>query len=199
MATSNVIPGKNQTTKVSKDTFKMIIENKNIDLLAEAKNNTIEIQKPKNVSDIWKNEILEQAKKEAKKEEQVKKRALNPTISKLVGEQKRENLSEFKSDAKKILIATKGLLKQIKEKDLSIYENEELIKKANSLVNYITSPKNAEVLNLFLTFARPTKNGFYTESNFSFLIQQITKISIDKNKDFSESINYFEALRKAKK
>ena len=183
----------NQATKVSKDTFKMIIENKELNLVKIAQTNKAE--KDPTIFEIWEAYCVKLDKKEAI----AKKRALNPTVTKLVGEQKRENEAKYKSDAKNVLIGTKALLKQIKEKDLSIFENEELIKKCNTFVNYITNVKNIESLNLFLTFAMPTKNGFFSESNFSNIIQKITKISIDKNKNFEEAVNYFEALRKAKK
>lgn len=190
MKTLNTIE-KNQVKSQSNKGFKMIIENKDIDLVKMTK----KVTKEPTIIEIWEAYCVKLDKKEAN----AKKRALNPTVTKLVSDQKRENEAKYKSDAKNILIATKSLLKQIKDKDLSIYENEELIKKCNTFVNYITNVKNTEKLDLFLTFAKPTKNGFFTESNFSSIIQKITKISIDKNKNFEEAIKYFEALRKSKK
>lgn len=190
MKTSNTIE-KNQAKNQANKGFKMIIENKDIDLVKM----TEKVENEPTIIEIWEAYCVKLDKKEAN----AKKRALNPTVTKLVSDQKRENEAKYKSDAKNVLIGTKSLLKQIKEKDLSIYENEELIKKCNTFVNYITNVKNTEKLNLFLTFAKPTKNGFFTESNFSSIIQKITKISIDKNKNFDEAINYFEAIRKSKK
>ena len=180
--------------------FKMIVESKDVDLLKlTSKEEPIKLSRLQ----IWQNEIIAIAKKEVKQEklkkERAEKRALNPTITKLVGEQKRTEINEYKSNAKTVLIGTKNYLKKVVQKDLNEFENIDFIKKANTLVNYITNVKNADVLDLFLTFAKPTKNGFYTESNFSNLIQAITKISITKNKDFKDSINYFEATKKAKK
>jgi hypothetical protein len=173
--------------------FKMIIESKDIDLLKLTSKN--ETKKEPTIVELWENYCLKLDKKEAN----AKKRALNPTIPKLVSDQKRIEANEYKSNAKTVLIGTKNLLKKVVQKDLNEFENMDFIKKANALVNYITSVKNMETLNLFLTFATPTKNGFYTESNFSNLIQAITKISITKNKDFKDSINYFEATKKTKK
>lgn len=184
---------KKQPTKVSHKDFVMLIESKGLNLVSIAKKNTPKALKP--TLTVEEMEIL----KQSKKEEQAQKRALNPTITKLVGEQKRADEIEFKSNAKAVLISTKNRLKKVMLKDLTIYENETFVKKCNTLVNYITSPKNASQLDLFLTFAKTSKNGFFSESNFSSLIQQITKISILKNKDFNESLNYFEALKKAKK
>jgi hypothetical protein len=191
MENLNIITEKRNLPK--NEGFKMIVENKNIDLLSMVK--PLEPTK----MEVWRKEILEIAKKEVKQEVLKQKRALNPTISKLVSDQKRDNLNKFKSDAKNVLIATKSLLKQIKDKDLSVYENEELIKKCNTFVNFITASKNSIELETILNLAKKSKLGFYSEGNFSSIIQNVVKISISKNKDFKESINYFEALQKSKK
>ena len=144
--------------------------------------------------------------KVAKTKDEIKaKRLLNPQFSHVLSKQKKQNIKDYKSNAKAVFIGTKNIVSTISETSYNIYENANLIEKCKAFINFVTKTnKNGEIVNVYLydtiiKNVRTTKNGDYNEFYFAQLIQKVVKLSIDKGHDFTTSLNIVIETKKATK
>lgn len=142
--------------------------------------------------------VLNDDDKKAKAKE---KRLLNPQFSHLVSKAKKQIEKDYKSNAIKVLIGCKTIIDTIESKDYNLYENQNLISKCKSFVNYVTAKdkkgdfKNDAILSKVLNNVRTTKSGLYNEYYFAQIVQKIVKTSIDKDIDFMASIRLIESKK----
>jgi len=136
------------------------------------------------------------------KEQIAEKRLLNPQFSHLVSKQQKSDLLSLKRDSYKILLSTKGIVKNIDIKGYSLAENINLIEKCIYLINFIAKTDrtgiivNLEIYNSICNNVRKSKNGFYNEFYFAQLIQKIATLQVTKKCDMVEAINYIIASKK---
>jgi hypothetical protein len=151
------------------------------------------------LSETKKNTTKETVKKT--KEEIAQKRKLNPQFSHVVSKQKKIDLIDFKSNGLKVLLSTKGIVKNIQIEGYNFAENINVIEKCINFINFVTKTNksndfiNETLLNSLLTNVRTTKNGLYNEFYFSQMVQKIVTLSIKKGYDFQTSLNIIVAKK----
>lgn len=125
------------------------------------------------------------------------KKLANPQFSHLVSKVKKETIKQEKSSLIVTLLSSKKYINILKENlELNDYyfENRAKLDNAIKFVNYVSSPKNAELLNFFDTIVKKDKYNLYQEYKITQSVQKVAKFVTEKNMTYNEAINYILAL-----
>ena len=126
------------------------------------------------------------------KDEQAKKRALNPQFANVQSAKRKTENANFKSNAKANLLEVKRttLLSNV---DLSKSKNVEYLSECKKAINVIL--KSEELMKLTIEAVRTAKGNFVTYY-FEQLIQKIVKLKMNKNLTFDDSLKSIIAAKK---
>lgn len=103
------------------------------------------------------------------------------------------NLSERQSLVKTLISAKfhiNNLSKILESSSDEYFVNLNNHKEGVKFTNYITNPKNEELLLLFAEIVKKDKNDLFTEYKTVQAIQKVSNFVVNKNMDYKQAINY---------
>ena len=103
------------------------------------------------------------------------------------------NLSERQSLVKTLISAKfhiNNLSKILDSSNDEYFVNLNNHKEGVKFTNYITNPKNDELLLLFAEIVKKDKNDLFTEYKTVQAIQKVSNFVVNKNMEYKEAINY---------
>lgn len=103
------------------------------------------------------------------------------------------NLSERQSLVKTLISAKfhiNNLSKILDSSNDEYFVNLNNHKEGVKFTNYITNPKNEELLLLFAEIVKKDKNDLFTEYKTVQAIQKVSNFVVNKNMEYKEAINY---------
>ena len=125
------------------------------------------------------------------------KKLANPQFSHLVSKVKKETIKQEKSSLIVTLLNSKkyiNILKENLEMNDYYFENRAKLDNAVKFVNYVSNPKNTDLLNFFDTIVKKDKYNLYQEYKITQAVQKVAKFVTEKNMTYNDAINYILAL-----
>lgn len=175
---------KNQAKKTTKNQSKKVVK-KSDTLTAEIiQTEFIEIVQNNNIQST---ELIFVTTEETKP---IAKPQFSHSFSKV---KKAFNLSERQSLVKTLISAKfhiNNLSKILESSSDEYFVNLNNHKEGVKFTNYITNPKNEELLLLFAEIVKKDKNDLFTEYKTVQAIQKVSNFVVNKNMEYKQAINY---------
>ena len=121
------------------------------------------------------------------KDEQAKKRALNPQFANVQSARRKTEKDAYKTSALLCLIEVKRTAK-LENVNTNSHKNIAYQNDCKKAINFLTSEKNKSKFLPLLAEAVTKIKGSFNVYRFEQLIQKITKMQIDKGLDFETSL-----------